>query len=95
MYLNRAFKYAEFLFSDTFRSARTPDSPLSLYEGWSGIFDHILHHDDQSRHEDGHIALPEVDNQEDPTRAAVGEDDTEEKDEEAPADVADVAAGET
>ena len=36
MYLNRAFKYAEFLFSDTFRSARTPDSPLSLYEGWSG-----------------------------------------------------------
>ena len=51
--------------------------------------------DDQSRHEDGHIALPEVDNQEDPTHAAVGEDDTEENDEEAPADVADVAAGET
>ena len=51
--------------------------------------------DDHGRHEDGHIANPEVDNQEDPTRAAVGEDDTEEKDEEAPADVADVAAGET
>ena len=41
MYLNRAFKYAEFLFSDTFRSARTPDSPLSLYEGWSGTLLHL------------------------------------------------------
>ena len=51
MYLNRAFKYAEFLFSDTFRSARTPDSPLSLYEGWSGALGRILHHDDQGRHE--------------------------------------------
>ena len=38
-----------------------------------------------------HIALPEVDNQEDPTRAALGE----ENDEEAPADVANVTAGET
>ena len=28
--------------------------------------------DDQGRHEDGHIALPEVDNQEDPTRADSG-----------------------
>ena len=41
LYLNRAFKFAEFLFSDTFRSARTPDSPLSLYEGWSGTLLHL------------------------------------------------------
>ena len=47
--------------------------------------------DDQSRHEDGHIARPEVDNQEDPTHAALGE----ENDEEVPADVANVTAGET
>ena len=36
MHLHRAAKFAEFLFSETFRGARTPDSPLSLYEGWSG-----------------------------------------------------------
>jgi len=36
MYLHRAAKFAEFLFSETFRGARTPDSPLSLYEGWAG-----------------------------------------------------------
>ena len=36
MYLNRALKCAEFMYSDQFRSARTPDCPLSLYEGWSG-----------------------------------------------------------
>ena len=51
--------------------------------------------DDQSRPEDGHIARPEVDNQENPTRAFVGADDTQENDEEAPADVANVTAGET
>ena len=47
--------------------------------------------DDQGRHENGHIALPEVDNQENPTRAFVGADDTQENDEEDPADVANVA----
>ena len=36
MYLNRALRCAEFMFQDQFKSARTPDCPLSLYEGWSG-----------------------------------------------------------
>jgi len=36
LYLHRAVKFAEFLFCDTFRQARIPDSPLSLYEGWAG-----------------------------------------------------------
>ena len=35
-YLHRAFKFAEFMFSDQFKSARDPDNPVSLFEGWSG-----------------------------------------------------------
>jgi len=36
IYLNRALKCAEFMYRDQFKSARTPDCPLSLFEGWSG-----------------------------------------------------------
>ena len=36
LYLNRAAKFAEFLYDPKFREARTPDCPFSLYEGWSG-----------------------------------------------------------
>jgi len=36
IYLNRALKCAEFLYEDQFKTARTPDCPISLYEGWSG-----------------------------------------------------------
>ena len=32
----RAEKFGEFLFSEEFRGARTPDCPFSLYEGWAG-----------------------------------------------------------
>lgn len=35
-WLHRAVKFAEFLFSDQFRTARDPDNPVSLFEGWSG-----------------------------------------------------------
>ncbi|KAL4233772.1 LanC-like protein 3 [Mactra antiquata] len=35
-YLYRALKFAEFLFSPEFQTARIPDSPYSLYEGWAG-----------------------------------------------------------
>lgn len=34
--LYRAEKFGEFLFSEEFREARTPDCPFSLYEGWAG-----------------------------------------------------------
>lgn len=36
MYFNRALKCSEFMYQDQFKSARTPDCPFSLYEGWSG-----------------------------------------------------------
>ena len=36
VYLNRAMRCAEFLYSPEFKRARTPDCPLSLYEGWAG-----------------------------------------------------------
>ncbi|KAL5009684.1 hypothetical protein ScPMuIL_011989 [Solemya velum] len=36
-HLHRALRFAEFLFTPEFQeTARTPDSPLSLYEGWAG-----------------------------------------------------------
>jgi len=36
LHLYRATKCAEFLYSPQFQTARTPDCPLSLYEGWAG-----------------------------------------------------------
>jgi len=36
LYINRAVKCAEFLYNEEFKKARTPDCPLSLYEGWAG-----------------------------------------------------------
>lgn len=35
-HLHRAVQFANFLFEDEFHSARTPDKPLSLYEGIAG-----------------------------------------------------------
>jgi len=35
-YLNRAKQFAEFMFSDKFKEARSPDAPYSLYEGLAG-----------------------------------------------------------
>jgi len=36
LHLYRASKCAEFIFSPEFQHAKTPDCPLSLYEGWAG-----------------------------------------------------------
>lgn len=36
IHLHRALQFASFLFKDEFKSARTPDSPYSLYEGLAG-----------------------------------------------------------
>lgn len=36
LYLHRALAFANFLSTDEFKEARTPDSPYSLYEGWAG-----------------------------------------------------------
>lgn len=35
-HLHRAIQFANFLYEDEFKSARLPDRPLSLYEGFSG-----------------------------------------------------------
>lgn len=35
-YLHRARQFAEFMFTDEFKEARTPDCPYSLYEGLAG-----------------------------------------------------------
>eukprot|EP00090_Calanus_glacialis_P029255 TRINITY_DN46963_c0_g1_i1.p1 TRINITY_DN46963_c0_g1~~TRINITY_DN46963_c0_g1_i1.p1 ORF type:complete len:418 (-),score=115.98 TRINITY_DN46963_c0_g1_i1:187-1404(-) len=42
VYLTRATRCAQFLFSHQFRRARTPDCPLSLYEGWAGTVCFLL-----------------------------------------------------
>ncbi|XP_023238201.1 lanC-like protein 3 [Centruroides sculpturatus] len=36
IHLQRAIQFASFMFTDEFKSARTPDSPYSLYEGFAG-----------------------------------------------------------
>jgi lantibiotic modifying enzyme len=36
VYLNKARCFADFMFSEEFQSARTPDAPYSLYEGLAG-----------------------------------------------------------
>lgn len=35
-HLYRAEQFANFIFSKQFKSARTPDNPYSLYEGFAG-----------------------------------------------------------
>ena len=41
--LSRAARCGEFLYSEQFmREARTPDCPLSLYEGWAGTLCFLL-----------------------------------------------------
>ena len=41
-YLYRASKFAEFLLTETFKEARTPDRPYSLFEGLGGTVCFIL-----------------------------------------------------
>ena len=41
-YLYRASKFAEFLLTETFKDARTPDRPFSLFEGPGGTVCFIL-----------------------------------------------------
>lgn len=41
-HLYRALMFAEFLYTDTFKSARTPDCPYSLYEGTAGTLCFLL-----------------------------------------------------
>ena len=41
-YLFRAKQFAKFMFSKEFKNAKVPDTPYSLFEGWSGTVCYLV-----------------------------------------------------